>query len=345
VRTFARVVLAAAVFVVVGGSARAARGADRGEVNLERPIVLLTASEPLDAQRLADALRTYLDEFAVDIRTAPPVPRGDLRDELEATAGLGASVRAWAVVRIADGAPGTAEIEVVDRVTAKSLVTTVPRPRRDEDLYRAVALKVQSLLRASLTEPSPAVSSSPVLTRLSAANAPPPEDHRLGLETSLAVVGFPGGRVVQQGLAVTLARRLWRQRIELALGVQALSGIEGRAGAVSATITRVPLSLAARLARRRDRWEATAGIVAEASVVSIDPTSSTLPVRSGRSVAPAAGGEAGVRLRLGARAWLGVRVAALGVIVAQHFTAQGQPLATLSGLEATAQAGLGVDLW
>jgi hypothetical protein len=333
--------------VVVAGSARVGRGADRGEVNLERPIVVLTAAEPLDAERLADALRTYLDEFAVDIRTAPAVPHGDLRAELEANAGLGEPVRAWAVVRIADGAPGSAEIEVVDRVTGKSLVTSVPRPRRDEDLYRAVALKVQSLLRASLTEPSPAVASSPALARLSAvsASAPAEEDHDLGLETSLVVVGFPGGRVVQEGLAVALARRLWHQRIELALGVDVLSGIDARSGAVSATVTRLPLLFAARLARRRARWEATAGILGEAAFVSIDASSSTVAVRSGWSVAPALGGEAGARLRLGTRAWLGARVAALGVIVGQHFTAQGQPLATLSGLEVAGQVGVGVELW
>jgi hypothetical protein len=315
-------------------------------VNLDRPILVLTASEPLDVERLADALRTYLDEFAVDVRTAPPVPRGDLRGELEATASLGESVRAWAVVRIADDAPGSAEIEVVDRVTAKSLVTSVPRPRRDEDLYRAVALKVQSLLRASLAEPSAAVASSPVLERLSAGSAPPPaQEHLSGIETSLAVVGFPSGRVVQEGLAVAFARRVWQQRIELVLGVQALSSIDARSGEVSASIRRVPLSLAARLVRRTERWEASAGIVAEAAFVSIDTSSSMLSVRSGWSVAPALGGEVGARLRLGARASLGVRVAALGVIVGQRFTAQGQPLATLSGLEIAGQAGVGVDLW
>jgi len=315
-------------------------------VNLERPIIVLTASAPLDAERLADALRTYLDEFDVDIRTAPAVPGGDLRHELEATTGLGESVRAWAVVRIADGAPGSAEIEVVDRVTAKTLVTSVPRPRRDEDLYRAVALKVQALLRASLAEPSPIVASSPTLVRLSAASAPPQaEEHASALETSFAVVGFPSGRVLQQGVAVALVRRVWRQRLELAVGGQALSGIDARSGEVSAIITRVPLSLAARLARRTGRWEATAGLVGEAAFVSIDTTSSALAVRSGWSVAPALGGEVGLRLRLGARAWLGVRVAALGVIVSQHFTAQGQPLATLSGLEVAGAAGVGLDLW
>jgi hypothetical protein len=331
--------------VVVAGSAGVSRGADPAEVNLERPIVVLTASEPLDAERLADALRTYLDEFAVDVRTAPAVPRGELRGELKATAGLGEPVRAWAVVRIADAAPGSAEIEVVDRATGKSLVTSVPRPPRDEDLYRAVALKVQSVLRASLAEPSPVVASSPVLARLSAVSAAAAEDHVSGLETSFAVVGFPNDHMVQEGLAVALARRFSQQRLELALAVEVLSGLEARSAAVSATITRVPVSIAARLVRRRTRWEITAGIVGEAAFTTIRPTSSTLSVRSGWSVAPALGGDVGVRVRFAERAWLGARVSALGVIVGQHFTAEGHPLATISGVEVAATMGIGVELW
>jgi hypothetical protein len=118
----------------------AARGAE--DVATGRPSVVVTAAAPRDDERLADALRAYLDELDVEVRTAPAAPTGDLRAELAATAQIGAAGRAWAVVRIAAGEPGNAEIELVDRVTDKSLVTSVPRPRRDEDLYRGVALEV-----------------------------------------------------------------------------------------------------------------------------------------------------------------------------------------------------------
>jgi hypothetical protein len=338
--------LAATLGVLVAGTARAGEEVDRGGVRLDRPIVVLTAAEPLDAERLADALRTYLDEFSVDVRTAEAAPRGDLRSELATNAGIGAAVKAWAVVRIADGAPGTAEIEVVDRVTTKSLVTSVPRPRRDEDLYRAVALKVQALLRASLAEQSPGVASSPSLTRLSASVAPRAgEDRRFALETSFTVVGFSSNGILQQGVSVAVSGRLWQQRLELVLGVQALSGIDARAGAVSASVDRVPLFVVARLVKRSGRWEVAAGAVAEAAFVSLRPTSATLAVRSGWSLVPAAGGQAGARLHLGERTWIGMRVTALGVLIGQHFTAQGQPLLSLSGLEVVGEGGVGVDLW
>lgn len=313
---------------------------------LDRPILVVTAAAPLDAERLADALRAYLDEFHVDVRTAPAAPTGDLRGELTKTEGIGAAARAWAVVRIADGTPGSAEIELVDRVTAKALVTSVPRPRRDEDLYRAVALKVQALLRATLAEPSPSLSRSPALTRIAATAAPVPTsaDHRLGLETAFTLVAFSGGRLRQQGIAVSLARR-FGERVEVALGTEALSGIDAQAGAVSASIDRVPLWLAARLTARGGRWEAMVGPVGELAFLSIETSSPTLTVRSGWSVAPALGGQAGGRLRLSDRMWLCARVSALGVIVGQRYTAQGQPLASLSGLQIGFQAGMGVDLW
>jgi hypothetical protein len=336
--------LARLLIALIALAARSAK-ADADDVSLERPVLVVTAAPPLDAERLAAALRAYLDEFRVEVRTAPAAPGADLRDELATTAGIGAAARAWAVVRIADGAPGTAEIELVDRVTSKALVTAVPRPRRDEDLYRSVALKVQSLLRVTLAEPSPSVSRSPALTHLARAEegARVAERH-FSLETSFAFVGFPNGGLTQQGLGVFLARRLGK-RFELAAGTQALSAIDAQAGAVNASVSRVPLLVAARLVARGARWEADAGILAEAALVSIDTSSPTLAVRSGWAVAPALGGQAGGRLRLGDRTWLCVRAAALGVIVGQHFTAQGQPLLSLSGLEAAVEAGVGMDLW
>jgi hypothetical protein len=348
--------LVAALLVPQG----AARGAD--DVATGQPIVVVTAEAPLDEQRLADALRAYLDEFHVEVRTAPAAPTSDLRAELAATARIGAAVRAWAVVRIANGEPGSAEIELVDRVTDKSLVTSLPRPRRDEDLYRAVALKVQALMRATLAEPDAPVAASPALVRLAQGGeaglsyrppspAPPAEgssrawaEHSLVLETGLAFVGFSSTGATQQGLAVSATGRLGR-RFEVALGTQALSGIRAQSGSVSAVVDRLPLSLAGRVVARGQRWEASVGPLAELAFVSIETSSPNLTVRSGRSVVPAVGGQAGGRLHLAGSTSLYLRAAALGVIAGQDYAAQGQPLLSLAGLQFGAEAGLAVGLW
>src|SRR6185503_3107119 len=151
------------------------------------------------------------------------------------------------------------------------------------------------------------------------------------------------GGLFQQGLAVSLAHAL-HENVEVALGTEVLSAIRVQSGAVDAAVNRLPLSLAARLKLRGGRWEGSAGIVGEAALVSIETSSASLAVRSGWSVAPAVGGQVGGRLRLTDRTWLCARAAALGVIVAQHFTAQGQPLVSLSGLQVGFDAGVGVDL-
>ena len=114
--------------------------------------VVVTAAAPLDSQRLADALRTYLDEFGIHVQVAPATAGGDLRTQLDDARHLGESVRAVAVVRAERETRGEVEVELYDLATDKALVAAVRRPVRDEDLYRALALKIQAILRATFSE-------------------------------------------------------------------------------------------------------------------------------------------------------------------------------------------------
>ncbi len=116
------------------------------------PEVVVTTGPSMDAQRLADALRVYLDEYGIRVQTRVAVDAVDLQARLDDARALGAAVRAVAVVRADHGAPGSVEIDLVDLATGKALVVSVPRPQRDEDLYRALALKIQAVLRATLSE-------------------------------------------------------------------------------------------------------------------------------------------------------------------------------------------------
>ena len=121
--------------------------------------VVVTATSPVDAERLADALRVYLDGYGVRIGSAAATDPGDLRRQLADARRLGEQVRAMAVVRVqrgegggAAGARGMIEIDVVDLATEKVLIAEVPATARDEDLYRALALKIRASLRATLSE-------------------------------------------------------------------------------------------------------------------------------------------------------------------------------------------------
>jgi hypothetical protein len=332
------------MMIAFGAETAVARAPDA--VEAARPVLVVTAAAPLDAERLADALRAYLDDFAIDVRTAPAAPPGDLRAELSATAEIGANARAWAVVRLDDQTPGNAEIELVDRETAKSLVTIVPRPRRDEDLYRAVALKVQALLRATLAEPTDTPTRPPALARLAATPASSPAwgRQRLAFETAFAWSALPGRGLSQQGVAVSASHRLGGH-VEVALGAEALSALRAQSGSTSAVVNRVPIDVSARLCARGARWDGAAGVVAETSVVSIETSSPSLAVRSGWSLVPAVGGQVGGRLRVSALAWVFVRASALGIVADLHYTAQGQPLLALAGAEVGIEAGVGLAFW
>ncbi len=75
--------------------------------------VVVTAAAPLDSQRLADALRTYLDEFGIHVQVAPATAGGDLRSQLDDARHLGESVRAVAVIRAERETRGEVEVELV----------------------------------------------------------------------------------------------------------------------------------------------------------------------------------------------------------------------------------------
>jgi hypothetical protein len=135
--------------------------------------IVVTTAPSIDAQRLADALRVYLDEFGIRVETRPPGEAGDLRKQIDDARQLGEALRAVAVIRAEHGPRGVIEIELIDLATDKALVVSVPRPERDEDLYRALALKVQAVLRATLSEARAELDPRSSLGRL-VAEAPPP---------------------------------------------------------------------------------------------------------------------------------------------------------------------------
>ena len=136
--------------------------------------VLVTAAAPLDAQRLADALGAYLGEFGIRVEIAADGPRGDLRAELAGARERVPPVGAIAVIRAERGAPGAIDLEMLDLATDKALLATVPRPARDEDLYRALALKIQAMLRATLSEARARLPPESALGRLVGYHSPSP---------------------------------------------------------------------------------------------------------------------------------------------------------------------------
>ena len=342
--------------------------------------VVVTAAAPLDSQRLADALRTYLDEFGIRVQVAPATADGDLRTQLDDARHLGESVRAVAVVRAERETRGEIEVELYDLATDKALVAAVRGPARDEDLYRALALKIQAILRATFSEARGELQPGSPVGRLLAADdngaAPPRPDSRpetartaatisapdsiaremperqarpathLALATGYALVSFPVGGLVLQGVAVNgvVLPRPW---LELTLGSAALGSVHAAGGGVEAVMSVIPVSAAALLRMTKGRTELLFGPSAELAFATVSPTSmiatlTVLPVT--HDVIVGVGGEAEGRLRAWETTWIFARVSALGVLLGERYDVSGAPILDTSRFQLSAVAGIGVAL-
>jgi hypothetical protein len=323
--------------------------------------VVVTAAPPLDSQRLADALRTYLDDFGIRVQVAPATAGGDLRTQLDDARHLGESVRAVAVVRAERETRGEIEVELYDLATDKALVAVVRRPVRDEDLYRALALKVQAILRATFSEARGDLQpESPVGRLLAAPDAAAtisasesstgeradgqahPANH-LALATGYAIVSFPVGGLVLQGVEVNgvVLPRPW---LELTLGSAALGSVHAAGGGVDADLSVIPVSAAALVRVARQRMELLFGPSAELAFASVS-SRSTLPVLSStHDVIVGLGGEAEGRLRAWENTWIFARVNALGLLLGERYDVSGTPILDASRFELSAVAGIGVAL-
>ncbi len=310
--------------------------------------VAVTATAPIDAQHLADVLRTYLDEYGVRVESAPATEPGDLRRQLADARQLGQRVRAMAVVRVQGGeggARGTVEIDIVDLATEKVLIAEVPRPPRDEDLYRALALKIQASLRATLSEAPERIGPGSGLARLVASqSSEAPREPAVGgfaIETGYLLFVFPLSGVTLQGLSLSGAftPRRW---LDVTVATGLLGEARGESGGVSAAGTVVPLLASARLRLGGDRLQVMLGPAAELTYVGVTPSSATTAVRTTRYVMPALGADAEARLRVGQAAWIYGRVTALGILVGQRYQVDMQTVLDTSRLQASASVGLGL---
>jgi hypothetical protein len=309
--------------------------------------IVVTAAPSIDAQRLADALRVYLDEFGIQVETRPAGEADDdLRKRIDDARQLGEALRAVAVVRAEHGARGLVEIELIDLATHKALVVSVPRPERDEDLYRALALKIQAVLRATLSEARADLDPRSSLGRLVAESGPRAPDvaapaAQLALDAGYGLVAFPGNGPSFTGLAV---RAAWRPRahLELALGTAALGSATASTGTVDATAAIIPLHATARRPFGVGRTQLLVGPCIDATYIHVAATSAATPVRSTRNVMVGLGAEAEGRVAILTSAWLFARGAAVGVLNGERYDAAGTPLFDTSRLQLSGTVGAGL---
>jgi hypothetical protein len=311
----------------------------------ERYRVVVTAAPPIDADRLAEAMRAYLEEFSVDVVTAPAALDDDLRAQLDATNASGAHVGAIVSIRVAGGRSGAVEIALVDRMDEKALVATLSRPPRDSDLYRVLALKMQALLRSALYERREALATeAPALGRLVAAPVASQRPGRLALDAGYALVSFPLHGAIEHGVAVDLRVALGRF-FELGLGVDIVAPLKLTSQDVGAVLVAVPIQVRGAVHGSRGRWQGAIAAIAEALVVSMDASSASAVVRSDLTAAAGLGLGLSGRVRITGPLSLYAEASAVGLLDGPRYFVRGEPLADLSRLQVSASAGLAVLLW
>ena len=321
--------------------------------------IVVTTAPPLDSQRLADALRVYLGEFGISVEVAPPDQSDDLRQRIADARHLGESVRAVAVIRAEPGTPDEVGIELTDLATDKTLIATMPKAARDEDLYRTLALKIQAILRATLSEargtldPRSAVgrlaSESPTtIAAEAAAPSPPPPPVPLSLQAGYEALSLSEAGIVLQGAALTATYGL-RQRFDLSLGTSILASTHLSSGGVDVAANLLPVLFSVNARWAKQRVEFAVGPVAEVGVTSVTSTSVTsispmVPVRPGttRDILLALGGEGELRVRIASPAWGYLRAGALGVLDGPRYDVEGVPVLDMSGLQLSLSTGVGL---
>ncbi len=314
--------------------------------------IVVTTAPPLDTQRLADALRVYLNEFGITVDVAPPDQTDDLRQRIADARRLGESVRAVAVIR---AEPGTDEvgIELTDLATDKTLIATMPKTARDEDLYRALALKIQAILRATLSEARGTLDPRSAVGRLvsesppritSPPDVPSPSSPGLSLQAGYEALSLSASGVVLQGAALTATYSL-RTRLDLFLGTALLASTHLSSGGVDAgaIASVLPVLFGVRVRWTKQRVELAVGPVAEVGVTSVTAINPAMPpLRSSRDILLALGGEGELRLRITGPAWGYLRAGALGVLDGPRYAIEGVPVLDTSQLQLSLSAGVGL---
>jgi hypothetical protein len=319
-----------------------------------RPVLVATAVPPLSAERLADALRTYLDAEKLEVRTAPVAASGDLRAELADTARMAAELRASLALRVAEREHGTIEIELMSLAPQRALLASMPRPVRDEDFYRALALKVQVMVRslAADEEGTPAtevthnVTTPAPLSELATAARPavPARARRRGLQMGYTAVAFPAGRLAQQGIALRGIVELgsgWR----LWLGTRALTPLHEELDGITVRATTVPL-----LAGLEHWWVLSkvalgGGALLQDELRRVRASAKDVPFYESSTMVPGAGISLGFHVVVAPMLRLGVHAAVAGLLASDRYLVGNEAILDASRIEAQIDALAEIAVW
>lgn len=266
----------------------------------------ISAEPPLSVERLADALRTYVDGVQVEVTS----PGGDRRDGAAAEPGV-----VELSLRRHGPADDDAELVLVDGEA--TILNRLPGAMRIEDLYRTAALKTQSLLqrRGSGSEPAEAIAARSTTGNGDALN-------RVWLDAGLAVL-VPSAGLARGGLHLGVGLRLAR-RGHVSLGAYVEPEQSSRVGDVAVSAWELPFALQLGLDWHPGRFHGWLDLVGHLAMRRISAEAPGIVSESNLALSPRVGAGTGWGIAI----WQGLRVecavSLLAVLADNRYRVDGQ---------------------
>jgi hypothetical protein len=271
----------------------------------------VSAEPPLSGERLGDALRSYLDgeevkidpqPGAADSATSRPAEPGTVAIRLQKSRGVGED----------------AEVVLIDG--EETIVARLPGALRTEDLYRAAALKVQTLLQRRAAA-VPRATTVGVLDER-AEPFPPPGKSALLLDVDLAVMvptSGPPREALRLAAGVQLGKR-WR----LDLGTYLEPRQSSVAQDVHVTSWEIPVCLSLGYAWHTGVWQGWLESVGHAAIRKFSAEAAGLVSSSDTTVAPRVGAALGAAIVIAPGLRAHARASALAVLDDTRYRVDGQ---------------------
>jgi hypothetical protein len=291
-------------------------------------VLRVSAEAPLSVERLADALRSYVDGAEVEVAA---VGRPDARDGAPTVPG---------VVEVALRRQGVSDedVELVLLDGETTILNRLPGAMRIEDLYRTVALKVHALLQRRVTAstaPTEVVGDRRATSR--------DKLDRLMLDAGLAFL-VPSAGPVREGLRLGAGLRL-STRWHLLVGAYLEAEQSTRANDIAVSTWELPIFLNAGFDWHQGTWAGWLDLVGHAAVRRISAQAPEAISNSDVTLSPRVGGAAGLGIPVGRGLHLQLRLALLAVLSDSRYRVDTQEIWPSARTLGMVELGLGYRGW